>query len=239
MVAKKPPNESADRREMEAAFVAAGNDIELNGRSINWRLWAGLPDWSAGEAARLMRGLDPDIFENLSERPKKTVLADVEHATSIAKQIQKLAERNGKQSDTPAGWLAWARENKIAVMNATAREIERMPRRMALTDTKPSQDELQRGSKPPAAGAPSAKARVAWRKALFENIEAIDELHGGRAKVMDVISWLKKNGKPNVLEKGSSDVIVWLDDLRTQQTASKKAVSNAIAEARRFKAQGR
>jgi hypothetical protein len=130
MVTKKPAGAAVelanDLQEMEADFSAGFAEAELNGRSVNWRLWAALPEWTAGEAARLLRGLDPQVFKDLSARPPKTNLADVENATSVAQQIQLLAERTGKLNDSAPGWLAWARKHRIAVLHATVREIVRM-----------------------------------------------------------------------------------------------------------------
>jgi len=82
-----------------------------NGRLIDWTYWIHqLPTLTAAEAARLMCGLDPVLFENLQNRPNKN---DPSGPCGKAEAIQRLAERQGKASATPGEWLAWSRANKI------------------------------------------------------------------------------------------------------------------------------
>ena len=90
-------------------------EVALNGHPINWGYWVkGMNKWTLREAARLMVGLDPEVFRTLDERPcdkpasKATV--DPSDWTNLVRRIERLAMERGLEQDTPEGWLWWARE---------------------------------------------------------------------------------------------------------------------------------
>lgn len=96
--------------EISAAF----RETVFNDDLISWRYWVEqMPTLSAGEAARLMCGLDPDKFQNLDERPSPK--NDPEKQCVKARQIERMASREGKQSDTASNWLAWAKAKGYTV----------------------------------------------------------------------------------------------------------------------------
>jgi hypothetical protein len=99
-------DERADQ-EMCAAF----DESVLNERTIHWRYWVEqMPSLSASEAARLMAGLDPDVFADLKSRPNRN---DPSDACAKVLYLERLALAEGRDRDTAANWLAWARERKF------------------------------------------------------------------------------------------------------------------------------
>jgi hypothetical protein len=74
--------------------------------------------------------------------------------------------------------------------------------------------------------------RVAWKKILYERIREIDTAHRGKAKVQQVIRWLKTNGGDRVKNEGNIDELIWVDDLGNRQTVGKKTISNELTNAR-------
>lgn len=110
-----------DERKFNAAFA----ESVCNDTVINWRYWVEqMPRISAAEAARLMCALDPDLFKSLDHRPNKNDPSDLCRKAEI---IQRLAERQGKQTASPADWLAWAGEQKIKVHDGFRIEVESLP----------------------------------------------------------------------------------------------------------------
>lgn len=108
------------RRERE--FVASFAESVSNGSSIQWRYWVHqMPTLTAAQAARLMCGLDPDIFENLDARPNRNDPTDL---CIKAKKIQRLAETQGKDRATPNEWLEWATAHVVKVHDGFRLEIE-------------------------------------------------------------------------------------------------------------------
>lgn len=96
-------------REMTAAFA----ETVYNGKVIDWRYWVHqLPALTAGEASLLLCALDPDLFQDLENRPNRN---DPSRHCKNALMIERLAEREGKESATPAEWLAWADGHQITV----------------------------------------------------------------------------------------------------------------------------
>ena len=105
----------------EREFTAAFSEVVNNGIAINWRYWVHqLPALTAGEAARLMCGLDPDLFKSLENRPNKN---DQTELCKKAAMIQRLAEREGMESATPSEWIAWADQHQIAVHDGFTMEV--------------------------------------------------------------------------------------------------------------------
>ncbi|MGK5028479.1 hypothetical protein [Janthinobacterium sp. MDT1-19] len=83
-------------------------------------------------------------------------------------------------------------------------------------------------SAPPSSG----ESRVYWRILINDRIGDIDQLHGGKAEVTQVIRWLKANGGKRIIADESIEKLYWLDDNNGRQAAGKKSISNAISEAR-------
>lgn len=93
---------------------AAYREAVYNGTHINWRYWVEqMPTLTAGEAARLMSALDPDKFPNLTERPEP--MNNPEARCDKARKIERVATREGKQSDTPANWFRWAQAKRYSL----------------------------------------------------------------------------------------------------------------------------
>ncbi|MBW8466480.1 hypothetical protein [Acidovorax sp.] len=99
-----------ERAEFTAFFIEATN----NDAEINWQYWIDqMPTISAGEAARLMAGLDPDLYADLRSRPvpKNNVDAACKRATNL----ERLATAESRTRATPDEWLEWARERQFQV----------------------------------------------------------------------------------------------------------------------------
>jgi hypothetical protein len=114
--------DSDDDPDAEVRFNAGFLETILNGRAINWRYWiCHMSTLSAAQAARLMSALDPDIFENLENRPNKN---DSSKHTKRARDIQRLAENQNLMSATPAEWLEWAVAHGLNVHTAFFLEVD-------------------------------------------------------------------------------------------------------------------
>ena len=106
-------------------LLAAISEIVNNGASLNWRYWVQqLPTLTAAEAARLICGLDPDLFQSLESRPNQN---DQRQPCAKAAMIQRLAEREGMESANPKDWLTWADKHQIAVHDGFKLEVESAP----------------------------------------------------------------------------------------------------------------
>lgn len=102
-----------DRRERLDCNVGIIEFVN-NGAWINWRYWVDqMPSLAAGEAARLMAGLDPDLYADLQSRPVPR--NNVEDACRMAMAFERLATAEGKLRATPAEWLEWACERQFKV----------------------------------------------------------------------------------------------------------------------------
>jgi hypothetical protein len=116
-----PANEQLAERQFTAAFSESVN----NGAAINWHYWVHqLPTLTTAEAARLMCGLDPDLFQSLESCPNEN---DQTQLCKKAAMIQRLSEREGRACATPGEWLAWASEHRIAVHDGFRLEVESAP----------------------------------------------------------------------------------------------------------------
>lgn len=81
-------------------------ELVFNEGWIDWRYWLGqMPRLDAAQAARLMNGLDPEIFASLDNPPNSN---DSRAACDNARRMQRLAEACGMSSATPRAWLEWA-----------------------------------------------------------------------------------------------------------------------------------
>lgn len=118
-------NQTATQRQaaaMETEFMACFRETIYNGKGIDWRYWVHqMPELSAGEAVRLICGLDPEIFESLDSRPNKN---DPTQLTVNAKRLQRLAERENMVSASPKKWLEWAEVHEFAVHIGFRYEVE-------------------------------------------------------------------------------------------------------------------
>lgn len=121
--AQHNPANLRGRLETNAAFA----ETVYNGKAINWRYWVHqLPALTAGEASRLLCALDPDpdLFQDLENRPNRN---DPSRHCKNALMIQRLAEREGKESATPAEWLAWADTHQFTVHDGFRFAVESAP----------------------------------------------------------------------------------------------------------------
>lgn len=92
-----------------------------NSEPIDWGYWVWkMPELSTGEAARLLVGLDPDLFKDLSVSPNDN---DTSRTRKRALNIERLAVREGRKADTPFGWLLWATEQGFQVHGGYSREV--------------------------------------------------------------------------------------------------------------------
>lgn len=112
--------DSIDEREFEAAF----HEAVANGSCIKWRYWVHqMPSLTAEQAARLMCGLDPDLFESLNSRPNRNDPGDL---CKRARMIERLAIAEKHLADSAAGWLAWAKSRGFNVHDGFVLEVEAM-----------------------------------------------------------------------------------------------------------------
>lgn len=120
------PDEAALRRQaetMEADLLASFKEHVYNGKIINWRYWVHqLPELHVTEAARLMCGLDPEVFESLDNRPNKNDPTDL---VAEARRLQRLAERQNLFTAPPAKWLEWAGLHGFDVHGGFRIEVEK------------------------------------------------------------------------------------------------------------------
>lgn len=87
-----------------------------NGAFINWPYWVGkMPILTPQQAARLMAGLDPDIFESLDARPNRN---DATQRCTHAKYIERLAIAEQITNLSPSKWLKWADKHAFEVHDA-------------------------------------------------------------------------------------------------------------------------
>ncbi len=87
-----------------------------NGAFINWPYWVGkMPILNPQQAARLMAGLDPDIFESLDAQPNRN---DATQRCTHAKYIERLAIAEQITKLTPSEWLQWADKHEFEVHDA-------------------------------------------------------------------------------------------------------------------------
>lgn len=102
-----------DQRE-HAEFAAGFIEATNNDAEISWRYWVDqMPTISAGDAARLMAGLDPDLYADLRNRPVPK--NNVDAACKKAIHLERLATAESRTRATPNEWLEWARERKFQV----------------------------------------------------------------------------------------------------------------------------
>lgn len=106
-----------EQLEMDASFF----ETLLNGTLLNWRYWLRMPKLGVEHAARLMAGLDPDLYADLAARPTKT---DPRKNCQRAVSIERLARAEERLTDTPAGWLRWAEERELPVHLGFALAVE-------------------------------------------------------------------------------------------------------------------
>lgn len=93
-----------DEKLEEIYFRAAFKEPE----PISWKYWVSMQSWTAGQAARLMVGLEPDAFDNLSTGAK-----DSEVQRQRATKIERLAINNGMTVSSAREWLVWAKEQRF------------------------------------------------------------------------------------------------------------------------------
>jgi len=118
-----------EEQQEDEGFLASLEETIYNGKAISWRYWAyQMPSLTAAQAARLMSALDPDIFEELGNRPNRN---DPTQMCQKAKAMQRLAETEGVGVQSARDWLKWADERGFKVhrgfrlaANAKGAELE-------------------------------------------------------------------------------------------------------------------
>lgn len=117
----------------EAHFQIGFYETGLNGSVISWKYWVQqMPILSAGQAARLMAALDPDLYVNLNKHHGNI---DPTDAILKATKIQQLAETSGKLKASPAEWLTWAQSLGLSVHDGFRLEVLDLP--VQQTEDKP------------------------------------------------------------------------------------------------------
>ena len=94
----------------ELADIENAQEEKWNGGPIDWERWtAKSTTLTAAQAVRLMAGLDPERFEDLTRSGFEWEKA-AGPARARARRLEQLAaaDEPPKQRDKPAGWLAWA-----------------------------------------------------------------------------------------------------------------------------------
>lgn len=216
------PDELRDEMECNAAYAEA----VYNGKAIDWRYWVHqMPMLSAAQASRLMSGLDPDIFENLDNRPNKN---DPSRSCANAKKMQRLAETQGKQGATPAEWLEWAKSLGYRVhtgfvlavgelLEATGAKVEAVP---VMNAEAPMQGE------PPAAQTETKAKRINENRAFL--MSCIDQ--GIHADIESIWLHIRNSAaKENFLFKSASQsTATTVDGKQVQKKNLGRALGNLL-----------
>jgi len=106
----------------EDEFIGAFNETVANGKAINWRYWMSMKTLTAEESARLMVGLDPDIFKSLDHNgPTRN---DTSMQRDRARQIERLALNHGMLQATASEWILWAKGHRFNIHRLFVVEVE-------------------------------------------------------------------------------------------------------------------
>lgn len=111
--------EGFERRQPLATHVSDDSHAGLvefiqNGKPIDWLYWVeNMKTLSPAEAARLMQGLDPDLYEDLGSRPVPKY--DATNSCNEAKRMERLAAAHELGRLSPEEWFRWAKENGFTV----------------------------------------------------------------------------------------------------------------------------
>lgn len=177
------PREQAD---FEASFIEAVN----NDAGISWRYWVDqMPTLSVGEASRLMAGLDPDLYADLSSRPVHK--NNVESACKKAVAFERLATAEDRNRATPAEWLGWAQERGFQVHRGFSMAVD---------------DKRDRDSLEAAFNALPPKEAARWNDA--------HPVEDGRRLVVDKLAGLQSSQQftlASFVEEASSRITRWRD----------------------------
>lgn len=184
---RKQAEKDRNAAETEAAYI----ETYCNGQPIKWSYWVRkMPTLTASQAARLMSGLDPDLFEILTSRPTKN---DPEPYCARARDIQRLAETEGIGPRSPRTWLQWAEERGEHVHPGFRIEVDSTGMTTGTGGdpvTAPSQGEetptMRRATH-------DVTRERGCRRKILENWEVIEELHGTGADARQVLRVLKRN----------------------------------------------
>ncbi|MBG9389335.1 hypothetical protein [Caenimonas aquaedulcis] len=116
-------------KEAENEFVQWFGESVHNGKPIDWEYWVlNMPTLSAAEAARLLCGLDPDVFKTLKERPNRN---DASRAIAECQKIERLAAAHDRERESPENWLQWAKANRQTVERGFERAVHAKQKRDA------------------------------------------------------------------------------------------------------------
>ena len=117
----KKIEEELENRNFDIGFL----ETSLNGSVISWKHWVQqMPILSAAQAARLMAGLDPNLYITLNEHHGHI---DPTDAILKATKIQQLAEARGQLKASPVEWLTWAQSLGISVHDGFRLEVLDLP----------------------------------------------------------------------------------------------------------------
>ncbi|MHB1689760.1 MAG: hypothetical protein ACYCSR_03705 [Thiomonas sp.] len=104
-----PAGDTCIEGEDAAEFIECANN---GGEPIDWRNWVGnRPVLKAGDAARLMAGLEPTLHKSL-EIARNESAGD---AKQRARKFEEWAASQGMEHASPADWLTWGQSQGEAV----------------------------------------------------------------------------------------------------------------------------
>jgi len=128
-------------------------------------------------------------------------------------------------------WLEWCQHNGYADLVERFRH-PRKPFHPHISENSPTVPaQKSTNSDAGASSQLDTKNMAYWRAILNSNIQKIDA--NGSADCRKIIKYLKDLNDKRILDTGSIDELIWIDDYGTQKTATKKTVSNAVSDARK------
>ncbi|RIX47588.1 MAG: hypothetical protein D3M94_07930 [Rhodocyclales bacterium GT-UBC] len=112
----KPLGDESPKIEQQELSGAQFAEYIVNGFLIDWDYWIlKMPVLTTAQAARLMAGLDPDVFESLDNRPNSN---NPEAFCSRAKKMERSAIAQQIALQSPSKWLEWAGNHSFSVHEA-------------------------------------------------------------------------------------------------------------------------
>jgi len=140
-----------------------------NGRPIDWQYWVqNMKTLNAAEVARLMEGLDPDLYEDLGARPVSKY--DATQPCAEARRIERLAVAQGLERRSPEEWYLWALESGFRVHRgyflATYGRYLRENEKQALASMPRAEAERWEGA--PAIGDEQRQVRLAYARHISD-----------------------------------------------------------------------
>lgn len=223
-------NDSEDTEE-NIDFVGTFAEVVSNGRPINWRYWMSMKTLTAEQAARLMVGLDPDIFKRLDQNgPTRN---ETSSQRERARNIERLALNLGMTDATQSKWASWGKEQGFNIHTLFLLELQakntrpealgrvniapEQPTSVCISNiaefaqTKPvATGDQQFGANTTDEKASNFSPRIGWQIDLYEAWPAMRKLYGRNPTAAEAIRFLKTDGNSNyVLTKGGDRELWW------------------------------